>query len=430
MSRNVFISVLGVNCYTKCNYYYENKNNIVENVHFIQEATLKLINVKWRPNDRIFILLTERAKKTNWEDNGQFTNPNCRTPYVEGLKSRLQSLNLEAQIETIEIPDGNDEHEIWKQFETIYDLLLPNDHLYFDVTHSFRTIPMLIMVLTNYAKFLKDIVIELISYGNFDGRDDENNAKIVNITSLSVLQDWTSAANDFINYGNVKKLTHLSSMQIRSIIAITKGADVDAKVLNILNKNLPKFIANIQTNRGIRIVSNREGKTIYDTLPQIKANLIKPLTPLLDKISDNLFPFKNADDISNGLKAANWCLKYDLIQQGITILKETLTTMVCHEMNLDYKSETFRNCVDYSFNIFAYQLQEEKWNEYAKTNSETIHAILNQSKLIKVLSKEFTNISSVRNDINHAGFKNNSIPNPEKFSELLNSSLCSVLSKI
>lgn len=431
MSRNVFISVLGTNCYEKCNYFYKNENKIVEDVHFVQEASIQLFNVDWQTNDKIYILLTKAATEYNWKNNGQVKNVRCNNPYNEGLESRLNNIKLNANIEGIPIPDGNNEEEIWQQFQIIFSLLNENDNLYFDITHSFRSIPMLLMVLLNYGKFLKNINVKAITYGNFEGRNKQNNnSEIIDLTSFSLLQDWTSAANEFINFGSVKKITSLSMQEIKPLLIEARGSDDNLNILKRLSALLPNFVMAIQTNRGPHIVENSEGKLIVDLLEELKGTTIQPLIPLLDVISTKMNQFRHVNEIKNGLKAVSWCLEHGLTQQGITILKETLTSLVCSEMGLDHKVELNRNIVDKCFFIVRNNYPQSDWDSYTKNNSVLAKQILENSKLLTILKDEFSSISMIRNDINHAGFKENHITKPEEFTKKLKKILNHVCLKI
>jgi CRISPR-associated Csx2 family protein len=431
MSSNVFMSVLGTNCYQKCNYYYQNENNIIENVHFVQEASIQLFNIEWQEQDKIYILLTNDANELNWKDNGQLSNKKCINPYEEGLETRLNNLKIKASIDGIPIKNGNNEEEIWSQFQVIYELLNENDNLYFDITHSFRSIPMLLMVLLNYGKFLKKINVKAITYGNFEGRNKQNNnSEIIDLTSFSLLQDWTSAANEFIYFGSVKKISSLSLQEIKPLLIESKGSDENLNSLRKLNTLLPKFVSNIQTNRGVYIVENTEGKSIVELLNQIKGITIKPLIPLLEVISKKMDDFSSENDIRNGIKAVRWCLDHGLTQQGITILKETITSFVCSEMGLDHKVELNRNIVDKCFFVTSNNVKENDWDQYLKNNSTIAKKIIESSNLLKILQEEFTTISMIRNDINHAGFKESFITKPDVFTKKLKDILEKVSSKV
>lgn len=299
---------------------------------------------------------------------------------------------------------------------------------------------MLVMVLINYAKFLKNITVKHILYGAFEklgpGYKVKNMplesrfAPVLDLYSFSILQDWTSAANDIIENGNVEKLTALSNQEIAPILKATKGKDEAAAQLRNLNKSLPGFVKNIQSCRGIKITENREGYEINEIIQSYKQSLIKPLTPILEKISQQIKPFDKKDNISNGFLSVKWCLNNGLIQQGITILKESITTLVCDECKLDFKIEKNRNVVDSVYTILHREIPKLEWGGDAGKDKVITKRIINESKYVKILLEDFISISEIRNDINHAGFKNNSITKPDKFEVLLEALLCSVLSKI
>ena len=130
---------------------------------FIQQASLELVGANgWTEEDRVIIFLTKKARELNW--NKTITErkrygKDTPEPY-KGLEAVLQEMNLKAQVEDKDIKDGMNKEEIWEVFQTIYDTLQEGDELHLDLTHSFRFLPMLLLVLGNYAKFLKGITIK------------------------------------------------------------------------------------------------------------------------------------------------------------------------------------------------------------------------------------------------------------------------------
>ena len=179
MARKVFISVLGTGSYKEC--IYALGDTQYDKTRFIQKATLQMLDVKeqWTEDDHIYIVMTDGSQEKNWEtrtDNGE--------PKI-GLADTLKEMHLSTPIETIRIPDGNNEDEIWQIFSDIYKVLNDEDELYFDLTHGFRYLPMLVLVLGNYAKFLKNTIVKSITYGNYESRDKETNiAPIINIIPI------------------------------------------------------------------------------------------------------------------------------------------------------------------------------------------------------------------------------------------------------
>lgn len=441
MGRKVFLSVLGSGYYHEVKYYHgEDKSKNSGLLRFIQEANLIEYCQNWDKTDQAYFFVTQGSdgsKFKNWNKVAQEGHPDGS---YEGLSLRIEKLNLKFPIEIVEIPDGFSEEEIWEIFEIVYQKLKDDDEIFFDVTHAFRSIPMLVVVLINYAKFLKNIKVQHILYGAFEKIGpahkvknmslEDRYAPVLDLKTFSILQDWTSAANDFIQIGSVDKLVILSNEEINPILRETKGKNENAARLKLITKSLPAFIKNIQTCRGLKIVENDEGAEINRIIQSSKDSFIKPLTPILEKISEQIRPFEKSDNINNGFLAVKWCLNNGLIQQGITILKESITTLVCDECELDYKIERNRNIVDSAFKIVNEAIPESNWKGDAGESKDITKKIIKNSKYIKILNKEFSAISGFRNDINHAGFKNNSISKPERFEHQLNEILCNTLSKI
>ncbi|MEA3494913.1 MAG: TIGR02221 family CRISPR-associated protein [Bacteroidota bacterium] len=426
MERKVFISILGTGYYEPTKYFFDKISGKERNSRFVQETAISEFCGNWDNNDKIFIFLTDSARTENWENPAKRSN---KKGSYSGLSKILKEMDIQAEVIDKDIPDGKNEKEIWDIFQIIFNQLKVNDKVYFDITHAFRSLPMLLMVLINYSKFLKNIEVKSITYGNHQAEKD-GYSPVINLTAFSQLQDWTSASDEFINFGSVDKLVDLSFAEINPILKESKGKNASATTLKKLNKELPSFVKNIQTSRGMNIILNKEGSEINKIFTEFKQDNIKPLSPILEKISKVLLPFNEAENIKNGFFAVSWCINNGLIQQGITLLKESITTFICDELNIDYKEEKNRNIVDSAFKIVNEKIDEEDWKGDARENKNITKIVIKESKYLLLLNKEFNTISSIRNDINHAGFKENSIKKPDKFEKMLNELLCEILKKL
>ena len=203
MPRKVFISILGTGLYEECAYTKEKEEEHKpfksSPTRFIQQASLELVGANdWSKEDQVIIFLTKKARELNWNKTiaeRKRYGKDTPEPY-KGLEAVLQEMDLKAQVEDKDIKDGMNKEEIWEVFQTIYDTWEEGDEVYMDLTHSFRFLPMLLLVLGNYAKFLKGITIENIIYGNYEARSiAENEATIISLMNLARLQDWNFATN-------------------------------------------------------------------------------------------------------------------------------------------------------------------------------------------------------------------------------------------
>jgi CRISPR-associated Csx2 family protein len=411
MGRKVFISFLGFTNYEAVKYAtddFDAENAIA--LRFIQEATLLKIQEQFDKNDKVLILTTNGALK-NWNDGEHQNIKTKEFEWHEGLKSRLQKMNLLAQYQNIEINDGKNTDEIWSIFNVIFNLLSEGDELYFDITHGFRTLPMLNMVLINYAKLLKNITVKGIFYGAYEAKKRVNNveyAPIWDLKSFVDLQDWTNSANIFLKTGNAIELATL----------------IEGEKYNKLQENLIQFSKQLLVNRGLDIYDGQVTIELKSQLQNIEESdsTSAALTPILRKIKNEFNQYEK-DNAINGFLAVRWCIQNGLIQQAATLLEEFITTFVMTEIgeNDSIANHEKRITVGSALAIgkdkpFSYQKLPSEEDDIESEKIVAIQQFIDwQNKvvpLIKSLSyqkdilKILNNLKNpIRNDINHAGFR-------------------------
>ncbi len=417
MARKVFISFLGGTNYRYCDYQKNDKS--YGNVRFVQEATLNYLDVNnnWEETDVAMILLTKVAKDSNWVDNGQkdkLGNTICdeqTQSTLEGLESRLKQFKIDKQI-VDELPEGNDESEIWEIFERVFDKINEGDHLYFDITHGFRYLPMLVMVLCNYSKFLKKITVESITYGNFEVARKLGHGLIVDLLPLTKLQDWTYAAGQYLDSGNVKKLVELKSI-------------IKSDVLKNIVDKLEIVIKERQTCRGLQIHNSTNLSGLKTTLSEYLSDHTtdkseEPLHQILKEVDKSLKDFDTQTNFMNGFNAAKWCVKNGLFQQAITMLRENFVTLFCERHGFDIMEKDMRFIVETALNIQINHKQnrKDKWPiDLSDNQIKQIDNVLQDSwiksdgKHNNALIHVYNEIRDYRNNFNHAGFNLDS-PSP------------------
>lgn len=410
MARKVFLSVLGTGFYDKCVYSMGEFRS--PQTRFIQEATIRMLTQQseWTENDHIYIVVTDKAETDNW-----IVKNNTRTHYktkqeeeYTGLHDVLAEMNLKTPVSTIKIPDGNNEDEIWQMFENIYNVLQKEDRLFFDLTHAFRYIPMLVLVLGNYAKFLKDIKKESITYGKYDTQDATGQeSSIIDITSIATLQDWTYAAADYLNHGDATELKNCAKSRLHPILRQTRGADKSARKLLTISEKVAEFSDLAVFNRGPQIIEGVESTDIQRLIQEVDFELIKPLKPLLYKICDSVDDFSQ-NSTYNMLLAALQCYKRHNYQSAITLLQEGITTLMCIRHNLLYKILENRDLVKSAFEKRD-RIKHPDKGEYKPSSNQIdedrIDKIANDPILTDDIVSNYIEISKCRNDYNHAGMR-------------------------
>lgn len=407
MSRRVFLSVLGVAFYETCRYRKDDFTG--SETLFVQKSLIEYLQQQenWGgDSDLVLMLLTDLARKNNWDKNlkTRFCAKLQKEVAYQGLEKILLDMNLSYQ--DIAIPDGKDSDQMWEIFEVIFDKLQEGDELYLDITNSFRYLPMLLVVLVNYAKLLKNVKVKAIFYGNYEARDKESNiAPIMDLLPLSVLQDWTLAASDYLRYGQVEKLFELSESSLIPILKNTETRTKDAEKLRSFVTKLKEMVEERTTCRGYAIVGSKNVRKLKCTASEIQKVTIVQLRPIFEKIKQSLNDFDAKENVLNCIKAAKWCCDNKLYQQATTMLEEGLGTFLCCHYQLDYRKMANRDAI---FGCISIKTQNKDIEEN-KANKELVEKILADDSVwgnkafVTILQK----ILELRNDYNHAGFKKN-----------------------
>lgn len=496
----LFVTVLGTNDYFDCYYCKGNKN---VRTPFVQEALTKLLY----PNQKfdMKILLTEKAKKNNYDGKGK-------------LKEILEKNNITPEL--VIIPEGKDEDELWDIFEKIRDeinksankLCKDNSTLdvTIDITHSLRNIPMQIVVAMNYLTLFNDINLEGIYYGAYElgemNIDDKlfSNKDILNklynqkninndiidklkladsdkdldedtkeeilanfrdykgctikhapICNLDVYYDllkWTNAINSFIKCGNTKEIERFAyTKKTKAFKFGTKEEQKDIVLINDVVQSLNNFTNCINTCRGKYYLSNNKksseknsikfaANTLYSKLQKLNENIsIKPLKNLFELVKKEVKPFVNKNNLEIGIATIDWCIKYNLYQQGYTALEESLKTLLCIKLKLKNKEGTeidetdivnredianiILNCSKCNNKTKNYEPIPKEKISFSKNATEEDKKIAIDNLNILSKNKKFyefvESVKNYRNDVNHFGFSSNGAAEYDKLSNTL-----------
>lgn len=413
-SRKVFISILGTGNYKPCSYRQGDFTST--ETRFIQEATLDFLRKRseWCATDAAYIFLTPTARIANWQAEPINIYDSHKVKDYAGLEPTLSQMGLPFPVEPVEISEEGDEEAIWSVFRSIYDRICEGDRLYIDITHSFRYLPMLLLVLTNYAKELKGAEVVSITYGNWEAKTEIK--PIVDLGALIELQDWTVAAGEFLRNGRASGLAELTKERVTPILKATKGKSEAADGLRKLVDKLTTVSESLTTIRGKEILSGGIFKELDKYTHGLDAGLITPMVPLIDKIKDSFRDFDTKPSVSNGFAAARWCCRMQLYQQSITILQETMKAYVAASQGYPSDEEYYTELASNAFHIAKGSIPEDEWqlgeSKSDPTDREARVEVVRQflaGSAVRELHPLYTEIGQLRNDFNHAGFRRKAI---------------------
>ena len=395
--RNIYITFLGTSNYWECNYSYKNKT--VNNVRFIQSALAQIFCEEWSERDVIYVLVTKESRIKNWDS----------------LSKSLKDIGLRCQIKPVDIFEGKNEGELWKNFSIILEKLLKEkDRVIVDITHSFRTIPMWSFIALTVAEKIKNIEICGIYYGACDEKNKDKIAPIFDLLPFKRLVDWNSAIYEFLTYGNADNIDAFINTEMRNEeFRNNDGAKLKqlasmtssfckkvwtCRLESLMKEDYNKFIEQIELAKKSRAISLFS--CMYDPLTR----LFKPLSELSSSCDSQ------EQDILKALIIIEYCKNKGLIQQAYTMLRETILLY----LKIKYRymlQEIDTELISKILHIISSKKGEEQWDTRLKKDKKTTEELVDLFKndLDPEFFSNYDKLISYRNNINHAGIGKNKI---------------------
>jgi CRISPR-associated Csx2 family protein len=401
-----FISFLGVSHYTPCNYVLRDAR--VDAVQFVQTALLHLVASDFSSNDSVLIGCTAKASQAN----------------LEPLRSEVFASGWAGpKVDTVDLPDATSEQEMWEIFETLMEQVSDDDELIFDITHSFRSLPMLFTVLIQYLRVVKRIRLRGVYYGAFERLGNpravdvmpmaDRDAPIIELTPFLSLFDWGSAIDHFLRFGHADELQALVADRINPVLRDSRGRDHSAKALRDVVSNLSGFATGAQFARGKVLTEIRFQSRIAAPLQEIRGDFMPPLQPVLDDLAERFRAWPDRDPV-NVVRSVGWCIDHGMVQQGLTLLQEGLVDVLAARLGEvlasvgadagDPKSRLIqqRTLISKLLNVLGRRIPSAQWKHELERHRDVAESCA--ARMPPALPAAYERLTQLRNDINHAGF--------------------------
>jgi CRISPR-associated DxTHG motif protein len=316
----------------------------------------------------------------------------------EARKKYEEELTKEIDFQRMDIPSGKDEEEIWKIFECMVNAVPEDAHLIADITHGFRSQPLLMLSALIFLRLYKNVEIDGIYYGAFDAKDDQNISPVFDLTPFLEIIDWTFAIRRFNEKGDAGELSEI--MKKVHTQTYTENVEYHAKGLKDLGiylNDLMKALSAIRPEEVMKKAHSISDKIAFAQQDLAQMVQTKPLALMMNRINDRTEYFlteKDKDLFSDsGFEVQVAMLKHYLQmnqhQQALTLSVEMLISWACIKHQKDPIDKEDRDTI--SKRIYAISRK-------GKT-SNNIH------KWEKRMNEILNDASSYRNDINHAGMR-------------------------
>jgi len=296
--------------------------------------------------------------------------------------------------------------------------------LLFGIYHFF------VYSVVQYARFLKDVSIEGIYYGKFNGSNKEST--IIDLMPFVTLLDWAMATEDFLRSGNAGALEAIVREARRRYFTAGERRDIpdrsgieeDEKALEAhqrLVDALKAFTDAMRTSRAPELIdlANR----VKEALREAEAHTISflpLLNPLLEKVKAK-FEGRFVDPVHVQLDAARWSQEHGMTQQAYTFLREGVITLAAHATGIDADDEVARERVVgpvLSRMVINGKVAEPEGGASGIRAKNASPAQVDVEERLRpyqdLIIEGYGQLIDYRNSINHAGIRKKSHPEVEK----------------
>ncbi len=213
---------------------------------------------------------------------------------------------------------GINEEELWKNFGIylkILDHLQKGDEVYIDITHSFRSLALFGLVMTQFGHTIKEKNFKIagILYGMFEYKHHNNGiTPIVDLKILYDLIEWMKAIENLTQYGNADKIVKLL------------GGDEELKEERKIFNNFSLSL------RMANLASIKKNINSLDKKLKIIQNSSNPIISLLSEELIDFVQRLNKEKLSDfQLAIAEWFCEHKHYALGYVALVESIVTKVC-----------------------------------------------------------------------------------------------------
>ncbi len=460
MPRRVLLSMLGTSQYQAVEYLAADGSGAGDPQKFVQIACIKALLARPEPITHAYFFLTEQARQKNWENGGQKihgTDDPKPDPQYDGEREWIgleESLRRETfhgeplaeliEIHDVRIPDGKTPEEMWEVFRKVADVVEEGDVIHVDVTHGFRTQPLILLWTLDFVRRVKDAHIEEVSYGAFEARGlpglTDAQRPTWDLKPFLTLRDWIDAYQNLNRRGDVGLLARIirdteerlrrefvdraraaargTSKRKRDEL-VSKAASRTrplktfgdrvlalARALELVHLHrIPPVVQEVlDAIEGVREWLDREDAR------EVMGHGVAPTKILLDKIARVFEPMAgpeepSMDRILAQVAAAEFLCRHDRFMQGLTVLRETMVDLLGSMLQDDSYD---RKELDAAVGALLYASRDLTPNVTGEV--ERIYNALGADPRTKKIITSLNSIAEERNKLDHGHTKKNDKP--------------------
>ena len=395
------LTTLGTTKYTETVYFFGEQR--ADKTCYVAKALCQLFEI-----DRVVLLLTEEARATHWN-----CLQDCLPSHVEKIARA--------------IPEGKTEAETWEIFDVLVDSIEPNTQLLFDITHAFRSIPVLMLLGAALLRKAKNVEIQGLYYGLY--RHGQAETPIIDLTPAIRLLDWLTASDKFISTGSAVELGQLLDRVQRDFYRQQKPGKGDPRPTRLqgFGQAIRDISRSLELVRPVSLQEDLRKLQRHSTeeLAKEAGQFAKPLGLLLQSIQDSYsqlaLPAEKAADpqaqVQKHFQLLRWYVEKRLTTQAILLAREWVVSALCLcEGIQNYLEREARQGIEHQLGSLIPR-EEQLLGDLPATGSLIQHQEQLQSLPpiaahvpdVQQLAKLWSRLSEYRNDVAHVQMKPKSL---------------------
>lgn len=150
------------------------------------------------------------------------------------------------ELVTVSIPAGSNEREIWDIFNAIAQHMGEGDELAVDLTHGFRSLPILMLGALIFLKEARNLTLKGLFYGALEARGSEDSVEpIFDLSKIVDMVEMAHGARIFRKYGHADELGGILARIQDEVRKGGAGAEAPKKLKSLgeILRELSAFLA-------------------------------------------------------------------------------------------------------------------------------------------------------------------------------------------
>jgi len=318
-------------------------------------------------------------------------------------------------LEAVEIPEGRAEADLWAIFDRVASVVNDGDTILLDVTHAFRSIPMIVLTVAAYLRRTKNVTVERIFYGAYEAREPprnppqpEDRAPVFDLTPLLDLLDWLAGAEALLERGDAQTLAERMEQTHRRL---WRDRSAKPEHLYKVARKLQNLSRAIHLSRPVDVMRTaHELLFLLDKAQDEFRRWAQPFAVIVEKVRNEVTPLAyeepqrlDVENLRKQLALVKYYLEKGLTVQAITLAREWVVSWaVLQRRQGDWRDRDQRKKAEKALGAAVQRWCQGKSGEVPKWFARL--------PMAQTAAEVWDWLTQLRNDVAHCGMTTQAAP--------------------